>query len=597
MTPPKTKTTSATRIDPVPARERLYLGIMTGPHDPSAAVVRNGRVLALADEERFNRHKHAFGSFPINAVRYCLDAAKADLPDIHRIAVPWDVTGYSDGRIAAFYRRMNDTEPVDAATKDWQRRQLSLFGRDNLEALFGRELGRTFGARAVPEIVGTGHHYTHAFQAGHEGPFTDAVVVVLDGSGDTHTGTVWLKTGPDLALLREIEMPHSLGWFYAAITEYLGFDSSDGEYKVMGLAAYGRPDPGLDALVGTVLYPAGNGIDYRLATEFIHYGRHTYSGRFTDRLAELFGRPPRSRREPVEQWHRDLALAAQTATERAACRLVSWAVQETGVRTVCVGGGVAMNVKANAAIAALPEVAGLFAHPGCADNGAAAGAALAAWHADTGALPQPLHSVALGPEYSAAEIADILRSVRTTFEHPDDVAPVIARDLARGAVVGWFCGRMEAGARALGHRSILADPRTAAMRDRVNAVIKHREPWRPFAPSIRAEDSDRYADHTGDLRFMMMSVRANDRLRADAPAVVHVDGTSRVHRVVGADNPGLHRLLTEFGRITGVPILLNTSFNLAGEPIVCTPLDALRTFYASGMDILVLEQLVVRKSV
>lgn len=580
----------------IPIPDRLFLGIMTGPHDPSAAIVRNGQVLALADEERFIRHKHAFGSYPINAIRYCLEAAKADLSDVHRIAMPWDVTRYSDGRIAAFYREMNEALPVDAATKHWQQRQLSTFHHDNLRALHRRELGRAFGVAAIPDIVGTPHHYTHAFQAAHESPYADAIVLVLDGSGDTHTGTLWRKQGSALHLLREIEMPHSVGWFYAAITEYLGFDSSDGEYKVMGLAAHGKPDPGMDSLIGAVLYPAENTIDYRLATEYIHYGTHTYSGRFTDRLVELFGCPPRSRREPVEQWHMDLALAAQTAAEQAACRLVRWAICETGVRNVCVGGGVAMNVKVNAAIAALPEVTAVFAHPGCADNGAAAGAALVAWHAESGVPPEPLRSMALGPSYSSATIERTLRSVRATFEFVDDIAPVIAHELTRGRVVGWFSGRMEAGARALGHRSILADPRTPAMRDRVNAVIKHRESWRPFAPSVPDEHADVYTDHTGDGRFMMMAVTANARLRSDAPAVVHVDGTSRVHRVVRADNPEFHRLLTEFGTLTGVPVLLNTSFNLAGEPIVCTPLDALRTFHASGLDILVLENFVIRKS-
>lgn len=568
---------------------------MTGPHDPSAAVVRNGRVLALADEERFIRHKHAFGIYPINAIRYCLEAAEADVADIHRIAMPWDVDGYTDGRIATFYQGIGEQWPVDAATKRWQRAQLSTFNAQSLRERHGREFRQAFGSALVPTVVGMPHHYSHAFQAGHESPYSDAVVLVLDGSGDTHAGTVWLKSGAELDLLREIEIPHSVGWFYAAITEYLGFASSDGEYKVMGLAAHGRPVPRLDALVAEVLRPADDGVAYRLDPRYIHYGEHTYSGRFTDRLVELFGRPPRARREPVEQWHMDLALAAQRATEDAACRLVAWAVRETGVHQVCVGGGVAMNVKVNARIAGLPGVRGVFAHPGCADNGAAAGAALAACHADTGVLPQPLRSVALGPSYSTAAIEQALRTVKARFEQVPDVAPVIARELAAGAVVGWFSGRMEAGARALGHRSILADPRAAAMRDRVNEVIKHREPWRPFAPSIPDDRADDYVDRAGDARFMTMAFAANERLRADAPAIVHVDGTSRVHRVVRADNPDFHHLLTEFGRLTGVPILLNTSFNVAGEPIVCTPLDALRTFHASGMDVLALENFIIRK--
>jgi carbamoyltransferase len=574
--------------------DRLYLGIMTGPHDPSAAIVRGGRVLALVDEERFIRHKHAFGIYPINAVRYCLQVAQAHIDEVHRICVPWDVHAHSDGTLAAFYREMGERWPVDAATRRWQQTQLASFSDEGLCERHGLALRRTFGDRPLPPIVGTGHHYTHAFQAAHESPFEDAVVVVLDGSGDTHSGTVWRKAGGRIDMLREISLPHSVGWFYAAITEYLGFDSSDGEYKVMGLASYGRPDPALSALVEKVMHTADDGVGYALDPRYIHFGPHSYSGRFTDYLADLFGRSPRAQDEPVEQWHMDLALAAQGATEEAGCRLAAWAVRETGLGNVCLGGGVAMNVKMNARIAELPGVADVFAHPGCADNGAAAGAALVGCHADTGLLPAPLRSIALGPEY-ADSVEGALKTVKADYERPADLPAAIAADLADGAVVGWYSGRMEAGSRALGQRSILADPRFAGARDRVNEAIKYRQPWRPFAPSIPDEFVARYTDGRGDGRFMTMAFPASDRLRRDAPAVVHVDGTTRIHRVVAADNPLYHRLIVEFGRLTGVPVVLNTSFNLAGEPIVCTPLDALRTFWSSGIDVLVLEDVVIRK--
>jgi carbamoyltransferase len=583
--------------DEPPPEDRLYLGIMTGPHDPSAAAVRNGEVLALADEERFTRTKHAFGAYPINAVRYCLDAAGVDLAGVHQISMPWDLAAHTDGRIKAFYQGVAQQFDVDVATRRWQQRQLATFHLDNLRAWHGRELFHASGCTTVPPIVGPGHHYTHAFQAAFESPFDSCVALVLDGSGDTQSGTLWLRCGADLTLLREITLPHSLGWFYAAVTEYLGFESSDGEYKVMGLASHGRPDAHLDALVAHVVHPAEDGIGYRLDPRYVHYGPHTWSGRFTDHLATLFGRPPRARCQAVEQWHMDLAAAAQRALERAACRLVSWAVRETGAHDLCVGGGVGMNVKMNAAIAALPEVNRVFAHPGCADNGAAAGAALAACYADTGRLPRPLRTMALGPAYGRDDVLHALRTTGCRFVELDDPCDAVARDLADGLVVGWFSGRMEAGSRALGHRSILADPRSPGIRDRVNAVIKHREPWRPFAPSVPDETADAYSDEDrGDGRFMTMAFPANELMRQHAPAVVHVDGTSRIHRVVRADNPVFHRLIESFGNLTGVPVLLNTSFNVAGEPIVCTPTDALRTFWGSGLDVLVLENFVVRKA-
>lgn len=578
----------------LPPEERLYLGIMTGPHDPSSAIVRNGRVLALADEERFIRRKHAFGLYPVNAVRYCLEAAGADLDDVHRIAIPWDVQAYSDGRMAGFYRDLSAQWPVDAATRRWQELQLASFNADAVRARHTRELRRATGARRIPEVVGAAHHYTHAFQAAHESPFQDAVVVVLDGSGDAHSGTVWVKRGPSLELLREITLPHSVGWFYSAVTEYLGFESYDGEYKVMGLAAYGQPRQELDEQIARVLGADKDGVGYVLDPKYIHYGAHTFSDRFTDMLPELLGRPPRAGNEPIEQWHRDLAFAAQRATELTAARLVTWAVAQTGFSRVCLGGGVAMNVKMNTRIAAMPEVTEVFAHPACSDNGAAAGAALAVCHQETGVLPRPLRSMALGPSY-ADSVKDTLNRTKAEYETPDDLVGTVAGELAGGAVVGWFSGRMEAGARALGQRSILADPRSEAARDRVNEVIKYRQAWRPFAPSIPQEHVADYTDGSGDPRFMMTAFPASNRLRCDAPAVVHVDGTSRIHEVVEADAPEFHRLLTRFGQLTGVPVLLNTSFNVAGEPIVCTPLDALRTFWASGLDILVMEGHLVRK--
>lgn len=579
-------------IDP---EDRLYLGIMTGPRDPSAAIVRNGKVLALVDEERFVRDKHAFNRFPLHAIASCLKIADADLADIHEIAVPWDIAAHSDGRMATFYDKLSAEWPVDRATREWQQTQLRTFHAEALRKRFSRELRSGLGAHDLPPIVGPGHHRSHAVQAGFESPFHDALVVVLDGSGDRHSGTVWSKQGPDLKLRHEVLLPHSVGWFYAAITEYLGFPSSDSEYKVMGLAAFGARDPALRALVDRVLLEDEYGVSYRLDPTFIHYGRHSFSGRFTDALADLFGRPPRTRGEKLESWHMNLAFAAQEAVEDAVVRLVQWGVRTTGIRSLALGGGVAMNVKVNARVAALDDVDAVFAHPSCADNGAAAGAALTACMTGGGGSPRPIGSVALGPSFTDTEIASILNSVGAEAETVEDVEAVVARELAAGRIVGRFSGRMEAGSRALGHRSILADPRSIESRNRVNAVIKHREPWRPFGPSMPAEVLDRYTDDIGDARFMTIAFRANDRLRADAPAVVHVDGTSRIHAVVAEENPDYHRLLVEFGRLTGVPIVLNTSFNLAGEPIVCTPVDALRTFWSSGMDVLVLASHVLRK--
>jgi carbamoyltransferase len=289
------------------------------------------------------------------------------------------------------------------------------------------------------------------------------------------------------------------------------------------------------------------------------------------------------------------AFAVQRELEEAVGRLVRWAVEETGVGNVCVGGGVGLNVKMNSRIFDLPSVTDVFAHPLCADNGQAAGAALVTCHRETGALPRPLTSLALGPAEDDTAIARVLHNAGIRYEQCADVCATVARELAAGRLVAWCQGRLEAGPRALGQRSILADPRTVEVRDRVNAAVKQREAWRPFGPSMLASAAERYFDRVTDSRFMTMAFAANERLRADAPAIVHADGSSRIQLVHPESDPLYHRLIAEFAALTGVPVLLNTSFNVRGEPIVNSTEDALRTFWATGLDVLAVGNLVVRK--
>ncbi|GII92840.1 carbamoyltransferase family protein [Sinosporangium siamense] len=579
------------------ADEQVFLGISAGPTDadPAVAAVVKGRVVAYAEEERFVRDKHAVGRYPMRALRYCLAATGKRLDEVSSVTIAFDLGAYTDGRMAEFYASMAKEWPVDQPTIDWQRGCLNQYSIASQEREHHFRWRREFGDIAFPPIKFAPHHYTHAFQAGLESGFESAVALTVDGSGDSHTTVVWHLEDGVLRPLREIHMPHSLGWFYAAFTEYLGFDAYDGEYKVMGLAAHGHPDAALRDLVGQVLMPAQDGVEFRLDPSYIHYGDHSYSRRHTDKLVKLMGAPPRLPGEPVTPWHMNVAFAVQEALEEAACRLVRWAVLETGTTDVCIGGGVGLNVKMNSRIHALPEVANVFAHPLCADSGQAAGAALVTCFRETGAAPRPLTTLALGPEAGDDEIATVLRNAGVPFERSPDICRTIGAELAAGRIVGWCQGRLEAGPRALGQRSILADPRTVAVRDRVNAAIKQREMWRPFGPSMLASAAGRYFDDFTDSRFMTMAFAANDRLRAEAPAIVHTDGTSRVQFVHPDTHPLYHRLITEFEALTGVPILLNTSFNVRGEPIVSSPEDALRTFWATGLDVLAVGDFVVRK--
>jgi carbamoyltransferase len=576
--------------------ERVYLGISLGPVDPSVAAVRAGRVVSYAEEERYVRNKHADGVYPIRSLRYCLQEAGVHLDEVAAVGVGWDLPAYTDGTIAKFYSRLAEEAEPDQATLDWQAGTLSTYNQAATERVHHRHWRREFGDLRFPPLRSSPHHYTHAFQAVMESPFETAIALSADGSGDEHTTVVWVKRGSELTPIREIRIPHSLGWFYAAFTEYLGFDAYDGEYKVMGLAAHGSPDAEIRQQVGRVLTVAEDGIEYRLDSTYIHRGEHSYSGRFTDALPELLGAPPRLPSQEITRWHMDLAFAVQDALEEAARRLVTWAVAETGIGTVCLGGGIAHNVKMNSRIFELDEVTDVFAHPLCADSGGAAGAALVACFQETGAVPPPLTTLALGPQEDTEAIAKVLRNAKISFEEPADVFSETSRALASGQIVGWVEGRLEAGPRALGQRSILADPRTIANRDKVNEAVKQRELWRPFAPAMLASAVGRYFDQVTDSRFMTMAFRANATLRNEAPAVVHSDGTSRIQMVHEDGSPQLHRLLTEFERATGVPVLLNTSFNVRGEPVVNSTEDALRTFWATGLDVLVLgAKFIVRK--
>lgn len=573
-----------------------FVGIFEGATDPAAGIVSDGKLLAYAEEERFIRNKHARGWYPTRSLRFCLDHANITPEDVSALAINWDVPSYTDGAMRAFFQQMRREWPVDRQTLDWQDGVLRYFSDDAVTARHATAWRRVFGTAAMPPIWPIPHHYVHAMQAFLQSPFDDAICLTIDGSGDQFCTVVWHGQGDAVRPLYEVAMPHSLGWFYAAATEYLGFEAYDGEYKVMGLAAYGRHDPDIRRAVDRLLSPAEDGIGYRLDPAMIHYGRHSWSSRFTDTFVALFGRPPRAENAPLDQWHFDFAYCIQEALEEATQRLVRWAQAQTGSSALVIGGGVGLNVKMNSKLFEMEGISHIFPHPLCSDSGAAAGAALIACWQQTGIRPEPLVTLALGNEESDDAIEMVLQRCGVAYARSNDIARSVAAELASGRVVGWFQGRMEAGPRALGQRSILADPRHIAARDRVNDVIKYREPWRPFCPSMTAEAADRYLERWDDAPFMVVAFRAKPELSRDAPAIVHVDGTVRVQLVHRTVNPLFHRLIERFEHLTGVPVLLNTSFNVKGEPIVCTATDALRTFFGTGMDSLALGNFLIRKA-
>ncbi|MES1240841.1 MAG: carbamoyltransferase C-terminal domain-containing protein [Acidobacteriota bacterium] len=562
--------------------------------DPAACLVQNGRVVAYVEEERLIRFKHAPNIFPIRSIESCLRIAGLQLKDIDFIAYGYDAPRYSNGEIGSFYQQVNSQFPPDPATRGWQERNLSMLSEKTLRTRLERELLVHFGAHRIPELRFQPHHRSHAVATFFLSPFEEALVLTLDGSGDHQCTTLWKGSGNSLELIRELPIPHSLGWFYSAITEYLGFSAYDGEYKVMGLAAYGRENLEIRRALDRVLLPGPDGA-YSLDLRYIHRGTHTYSDRFTDEMIDLLGIPPRTGRVPLTSVHEDLAFEAQRALEERVLNLLTHCRSAYGLKNICIGGGVGQNVKMNGRVHASGLFDNIFLFPIPSDSGTSVGAAMGLYHELTGERPQPLQHVYWGPSYSDEEILEELQSCGLSFEEMPDIAETVAKLIADGKIVGWFQAGMEGGPRALGARSILADPRDVGSRDRVNAAIKFREYWRPFCPSIAEESLDLFVERPVRSPFMIISFKATEHARRTVPAVVHVDGTVRIQTVDKVSNPRFHALLEAFEKVAGVPVVLNTSFNIKGEPIVCSPRDALRTFWATGLDALAVGKFLIRK--
>ena len=565
--------------------------------DPAAALIVDGRVVAYVEEERLIRNKHAADVFPIRSLQSCLDLGGLALPDVDCAVYGWDAPAYGSGAMASFYEELNRRHVPDGATRAWQQRNIGYFTPDTLRRTWINQLVRAFGVRPeqVPPLEFYPHHRTHAAAAFYLSAHEEALVLTVDGSGDADCTTIWHGKGTALEPLHRVQIPHSLGWFYAAITELLGFDAYDGEYKVMGLAPYGSENLEIRHKLEQVVRPGPLGFDYEVDPKFIHHGAHTYSGRFTDALVELLGVPPRHGPRRIEPIHEDIAFEVQRLLEETVIRLVTHFQRETGLRALCIAGGVGLNVKMNSRIHRL----GIFDHvtpfPVPNDSGLSFGAAIGYWVDMTGRRPTPLEHLYLGPSFEDDEIEAQLRQCGLAYRRPADLADATAALLASGKVVAWFQGRMEGGPRALGGRSILADPRSVMARDRVNAAIKFREYWRPFCPSLTVETAGRYLKKPAPAPFMILAFEATDEASRCAPAVVHVDGTMRCQTVEAETNPRYHAMLRAFEARTGVPVVLNTSFNVKGEAIVCTPRDALRTFFATGIDALAIGAFIVEK--
>lgn len=578
------------------------LGISAYYHDSAAALVRDGEIIAAAQEERFSRKKHD-ASFPARAIDYCLGEAFIDPSEL-------DAVVFYDNPLLTLDRVVKSV--VAVAPKGGDQLAAALSSLLGPKAWLARDLEAVLGM--VPRLLGTHHHMAHAASAYFPSPFDQAAILSIDGVGEWATCTLGAGHGTGLELINELRYPHSLGMLYSAFTYHCGFKVNSGEYKLMGLAPYGEPR--YAKLIRDELIDVRDDGSFRLDTSAFGY---LDSARMTNaRFESLFGGPARELDALITRRERDLAASIQQIAEDIVLKLVKHVVAETGSNNLTMAGGVALNCVANGRVWREAGLDGLFIQPAAGDAGGALGAALLASHTVFGVprvsdrRPDALRGSLLGPGFSTHEVAafvDRMDAPSHAIADPDARARVVAEALASGKVVGLFSGRMEFGPRALGARSILGDPRDPGMQSRMNLKIKFRESFRPFAPAVLTEHAADYFDLDGDSPYMLLVAPVREarrqvealaadtgdmlaivnQARSDIPAVTHVDYTARV-QTVGVDaNPEYRRILQAFHAQTGCAVLINTSFNVRGEPIVCTPQDAYRCFMRTGIDLLMLE--------
>jgi carbamoyltransferase len=582
------------------------LGLSCFYHDSAAALLKDGVIVAAAQEERFTRKRHD-EAFPERAVAYCLREAGISIAEVGLVA-------FYDKPFLKFFDRIVDTW-LAAAPKGLPSFRAALPAWAGGKLWMRRALRKHLGYEGP--ILFPMHHESHAASAFLPSPFAEAAVVTLDGVGEWQTTTIAHGKGNDFEILSEIRFPHSLGLLYSAFTYYAGFKVNSGEYKLMGLAPYGEPK-----YVKTIL---DNLIDlredgsFRLNMDYFGYlgGMAMTHGPFHG----LFGGPPRKPESPLTQRDMDLARSAQEVIELAVMRVCRQAAGLTGSRNLCLAGGVALNCVANGKLSRSGRFDRIWIQPAAGDAGGALGAALLAHHRFRGnpRIPEPndaMRGALLGPAYDDDAIEALLRERGAPYRRLDGEAlyDAVAEAMSEGQVIGWFQGRMEFGPRALGARSILADARRREMQREINLRIKFREGFRPFAPAVLRERAEEWFGLAGDSPYMLITAPVREDKRgapvpADVhgfdmlksvggaiPAVTHVDGSARVQTVDAERNPAFHRLLRAFERKTGCPVLVNTSFNVRGEPIVCTPYDAYLCFMRTGLDLLAMGSFLIRKT-
>ena len=598
--------------------DQFTLGLSCYYHDSAAALLKNGEIVAAAQEERFSRKKHD-SRFPKNAVSYCLKSQGINLSDIKEVV-------YYEKPLLTFERLLETYlgaaprggRSFVAAMQVWLKEKLFLKTELKKNLKIVQESFGTYSS-SIPNLLFSEHHLSHAAAAFYPSPFEESVVLCMDGVGEWVTTSAWVGKGKDIQPLWEISFPHSLGLLYSAFTYYCGFKVNSGEYKLMGLAPYGEPKY-VDKIKNNLIDIKQDGT-FRLDISYFKYHR---GFRMTGRkFHKLFGRPPRKGETELTQFHMDLAASIQVVTEEIVLKLAKSLREETGIKYLCLAGGVALNCVANGKLLQEKVFDDIWIQPASGDAGSALGAAFVGWHQHQEqervvSTNDSMKGTYLGPEFSNDDITKYLEQINAPFHtHSDpDLFEHLAEELEKGHVIGWFNGPMEFGPRALGGRSIIGDPRNQKMQSVMNLKIKYRESFRPFAPSVLEEDVSNQFEMTAKSPYMLLVAPVKKELcnqmseeedklfgieklnipRSSLPAITHVDYSARVQTVNAITNPRYYKLISAFKRKTDCPTIVNTSFNVRGEPIVCTPQDAYRCFMRTEMDILVLQNQILYKN-
>ena len=591
------------------------LGISAFYHDSAAATVVDGKIIAAAQEERFSRKKHD-SRYPFNAVNYVLEASNLKLNKIDYIV-------FFEKPFLKFERLLETY--VAFAPKGFKSFCMSMpiWLREKLfqkKFLFEKLKQHDDNFDDINKIYFSEHHYSHAASAFYPSPFKDAVILTLDGVGEWATTTIAIGNGNEIKMLKEIHFPHSIGLLYSAFTYFTGFKVNSGEYKVMGLAPYGQPKY-KDIIMKELVDLKDDG-SFRLNMKYFNYA--TGLTMINNKFEDLFGQKARNpHKDLLTQFHMDIASSIQNVTEEIVLKLTMSLSKEYKSRNLCLAGGVALNCVANGKILKNNIFENIWIQPAAGDAGGSLGAALAFWYKELGNKRNPsssddeMRGSYLGPSFYDNQVENTLKSLNAKYtkQNEENLISLIANELKNGKIIGWFQGRMEFGPRALGARSIIADPRSDKMQKKLNLKVKFRESFRPFAPSVLREDLNDWFELNSDSPYMLLvsNVKKNIQIpmtekeqelfginklnikRSSIPAVTHVDYSARIQTVHEKTNPKYYKLIKKFKEITNCPILVNTSFNVRGEPIVCTIEDAFRCFMGTNLDILVCESFILNK--